>query len=154
MLVYSYTAMRALFATGATIANDGHPEFPEDELTAQVWSLSGGTQYTTAFAFPKRLQMGAIAVDTSEDHHCYLSQRTDNSANQWLAISEYNANVDQWLISLTAKAVADFELDDTTSALTEPQLRRILKNVFVYTQRVTDDSVRVADLSRIVFSDY
>jgi hypothetical protein len=157
VILPSYTSMRAVFATTTTLGNDGHPVFPEAEYTNQDFSLSGTTKYTASFAFPKRVQMwavGGVAVDTGEDHHAYLSQRSDVAANQWLELGEYNTTTDIWTLSLTHEAVEAFDLALTTSVLSEPILRRILKGVYLYTQRISDDSVRVCDLTRLVFSDY
>ncbi len=157
MILPSYTSMRAVFATSATIADDGHPVFPESELTAQAWSLSGATRYTATFAFPKRVQMwaiGGVAVDTGLDHHAYLSQRSDVAASQWLNLSEYNTTTDIWTLSLTDECTEALGLASKESVISEPKLRRILKDVYLYTQRISDDSIRVADLHSMVFSDY
>lgn len=157
MILPSYTSMRAVFATSATLGNDGHPVFPEAEHTEQAFSLSGSTKYTASFAFPKRVQMwavGATAVDTGEDHHAYLSQRSDVAANQWLNIAEYNTTTDAWTLTLTDEAVDALGLGSKESVISEGNLRRILKGAYLYTQRISDDSVRVCDLTRLVFSDY
>ncbi len=149
--------MRAVFATSATLANDGHPVFPEAEHTNQDFSLSGATKYTASFAFPKRVQMWAVGgtlVDSGEDHHAYLSQRSDVAANQWLTLSEYNTTTDIWTLTLTDECTEALGLASKESVLSEGNLRRILKGVYLYTQRISDDSIRVCDLTRLVFSDY
>jgi hypothetical protein len=157
LILNSYVSMRAVFATSATLAADGHLVFPEDEIAEQAWSLSGATRYTATFSFPKRVQMwpvGGVAVETGQDHHAYLSQRSDVAANQWLSLGEYNTVTDVWNLTLTTVAVNALGLASKESVLSEPNLRRILKNVYLYTQRISDNSIRVADLTSMVFSDY
>ena len=155
-VVANYTTFRAWFATSATLDVDAMEVWP-------VANVRGAGFTTGVFGIGKPIQAFPITVSCNAGvsdatagttYAWFLSQRTEDTAAQWLSCVETTAGTSGTVtISLTAKCVTDLALGGTTSSLTNDQLVRILKNVHLYVQRASDDLIQWVDLLNETQSD-
>jgi hypothetical protein len=148
VIVYDYSTFRALFATTATPDVTGYEEWPFAEVRSGGFDDGFTGIDTPIAAFPIEVDVGG-----GVDHHAYLSQRTDDTALQYLEITEANPATDAWTIALTAKCVSDLGLALTTSPVTEDQLRRILANVTLYVQRISDNAIQFVNILDVTLDE-
>ena len=152
MICLNYSQFRSVFSTSGVVAADGYEEWPSAELRSGGFSggLTGVDKPILAFPI-------TVSVDGSANgaaaHNAWLSQRTDVAANQWLSTTETAGKSGSWTIALTATAVADLGLASTTAAVSVDQLTKILKHVYLYVQRQSDDAIQWFDLLRLSLAD-
>lgn len=148
MLIHSYTTWRFVASTSGLIVADGFEAWPSAEVVAAAFT--GIPKFgAVTITFPITVSVGGAT-----NHHAWLSQRTEVAADQYFSIVEANATVDAWTISLTDRAVTELGLALQTSALNEAQLKQAVRDVRLYTQRVSDDSIRHVGLDKAMFADF
>lgn len=143
MILSTYTNFRAMFATSATLAADGMEVWPVSMLRASGFNggITGMPKPVTAF--PVTLTCNAEAVDGGGAFNWYLSQRTDDSAKQYLYCSQLAADKSgSVLIGLTSLGVAELGLAGPTAAVSQEHLIRVLKFCDLYVQRVSDKAIQ------------
>jgi hypothetical protein len=143
-LIFSnYSTFRAHFATTATLAADGFEEWPVAELNSGGFTAGFTGILKPITAFPITISCNAQAADGGAAFHWYLSQRTDDPANQYFTITQLSATQSgSVVLALTSLAATELGLDDVDSAVTEDDLVRLLKYVDLYVQRVSDDAIQ------------
>lgn len=143
MIITTYTQFRAIFATSSTLAADGFEVWPVAMLRANGFDggITGMPKPVTAF--PVTLTCNGQAADGGAAFRWYLSQRTDDTAKQYLYCSQLSATQSgSVVIGLTSLGVAELGLAGPTAAVTEEQLIRLLKHCDLYVQRVSDDAIQ------------
>ena len=143
----SYTELRACFATTLDRAGDGFEEWPSEELEAG--GFTGGFTGVAApiAAFPIDVSVDGSA-NGSEAYHAYLSQRTDDAASQSFTIVRTSGKSGTWTIALTSFGATSVGLGSTTAPVSVDQLTKLLKHVYLYVQRISDDAIQFLDLTR------
>jgi hypothetical protein len=146
----SYTTFRALFATTATpVDPDGYEPWPYATKMRSggfTGGFSGILSFgTSAVAFPFTLSVdgqavGAVAYDI------YLSQRTDDTANQYFTLTEVSGKSGTWTLALTSVATSKLGLATATTALTPTQGAQATRNVHLYVRRLSDGAIQWASL--------
>lgn len=137
------------FATSASVDPDGMPTWPIASVRAGGFTagLSGIGRPIQAFPLTVSCNGGITDAAASDTYAWYLSQRTDDTAAQYMSIVHSTAGTSGTVtIALTAKCVADLALASATASLTEDQLVRILNDVHLYVKRRSDDAIQWLDV--------
>jgi hypothetical protein len=148
-VIATWPFLRSVFAVGAGTDPDGMPTWPIAYVRASGFSgtITGIGRPIQAFPLTVTCNGGLTDVADSSSFSWYFSQRTDNTAAQYLAITHGDATKTGTVtVALTAKCVADLGLGSATDSLTEDQLVRILNNVHLYVKRHSDDAIQWLDV--------
>jgi hypothetical protein len=155
-VIANYTTFRAYFATAATLDVDGMEVWPVANVRAS--GFTGGFTGIGApiQAFPITVSCNGGATDAADGttYAWFLSQRTEDTAAQWMSIVHSTAGTSGTVtISLTAKCVTDLGLASATASLTDDELQRIVKHCHLYCQRQSDKAIQWVDILDKVHSD-
>lgn len=147
MILPSYSAMRAAFATTTDRAGDGFEEWPSD-----MWQDAGFDGGFTGVDAPIAEFPIDVSVDGeangAEAYHVYLSQRTDDVGLQSLSIARTSGKSGTWTISITSFGAAELGMDDPTDPVSVEQLTRLLRHVYLYVSRISDQAYQFLDFTR------
>lgn len=155
-VIATYTTFRATFATSSTQDVDGFEVWPLAKVRSGGFTggFSGIGKPIQAFPITVSCNGGASDASDATTYAWWLSQRTEDTASQWLSCVHstvgYSGTV---TIALTAKCVTDLGLGSTTDSLTDDELRRILMHCYLYVQRASDDAIQWVDLLAETQSD-
>ena len=155
-VIANYTTFRAWFATSGTLDVDAMEVWPIAEVRSGSFTggFSGIAKPIQAFPITVSCNGGATDVADATTYAWWLSQRTEDTGAQWLAMTEPTPGTSGTVsISLTAKCVTDLALSGATDSLDDDQLQRILKHCALYVQRASDDAIQWVDLLSETQSD-
>ena len=164
MIYPQYTHFRAGMSVTGTIGVDGMPEWPASyvRLAASGFGDTGTTitgvptPYAGTF-FRVTCNAGAAdAVAGVDEYDWYLSQRTDQTALQNLAI--WNGAVGSNTYSGTARilhtAAAESAFGFTATTVTPGVIPLLFRHCYLYVQRRSDSAIQWIDLLRAMTAGY
>jgi hypothetical protein len=137
----TFAAMRTAFATDPALGNDGYPAWPIAMVDANGFDdgLTGVPTPIEQFAI-------TVSVDGSangaEAYDVWLSQRTDEPTQQWFDIYRATGKSGSWTIEMTSVAADYLGLGDPGDALSLDDVKRALKYVTLYVQRISDQATQ------------
>jgi hypothetical protein len=138
--------------TSALYYTDGAEEWPRDNVRAggfdDTWSMS--PRPITAFSAIITVNAGVTDAVAGTSYTWYVRQRTDDSSLQWLSVTHPDATkTGSIALELTAKCISDLGLDGASVKLTQEQQRRVLRNVWLFVKRESDDAIQQQDLMQL-----
>lgn len=143
----SYTETSSL--VGAFYELDEMERWPSANVRAGGFD-DGFTASVLPFSpFPLTLTVNGNITDASAgtSYLWYLSQRTADATKQHLTMTHADATKTGTVtLALTSQAVADLGLSSTTASLNVGQRVKLLTNVYVFCQRVSDKAIQQVGL--------
>ena len=143
--------------TGATYETDGAETWPTALVRANGFSSTWSLLPRPVTICPAQLTVNGLATDAvaGSSYRWYLRQRTDNAADQWLALAHANPLATGTVaISITDAGVAALGLATATTKMSADQQVRLLRNVTVYCRRDSDGAIQFVDLLTLSHGAY
>lgn len=147
MILPTYSAFRTVFAVDPTVLDAaGAPLWTAALLRIGAFAALTGIPRPVA-TFPISVTCNGGAADGGAAFDWYLSQRTDVVASQYLLLTQLDAtHSGSVIIGLTAMAYTTLGISLVTQAVNEDQSTRLFRDVTLYCQRRSDNSIQLAQL--------
>lgn len=146
-----YPNFRAAFSVSGSPDIHGWEKWPTTYMYLSGFAIS---MTKPVSSLPTLITVNGLATDSTpytDEYDWYVSQRTDNPANQYLDIQRSDVWPDTRSgtisLGLTALGTTYF------GGLTIDELVGLFKHVYIYAQRRADRATAMLDVSKYLFSD-
>lgn len=155
-MISTFTQFRSDFATSSGLLVDGYERWPVDNI-----GLNGFAPTWTGITKIPFTMTVQVSLDGSANgamlYRSYLSQRTDDATKQYLLAAETTGKTGTWSLLPTALAIADLELAIVGPGYlidTEEKAAGLFRDVTLYVQRLSDDSIGMLHFLPRVLGSY